>query len=372
MRPLSRNNIIQVYAERDSVHTNPVYQRISGVWDRRKQQLFIDSMINGLDLPKLYFHELIPPRRIDDSVFRYAIIDGKQRLEAIWSFMDDEFPLADDFRFLDDPQVTAGGMKYSALATRFPHLRARFDKTDLPIITMQTDDEELVENLFARLNEAVPLTAPEYRNTLGGPIPRVLRELAIHDFFQMSLPFETGRHRYLDLAAKFLYITHEQKFVSTKKADLDDFVIRFKKGREKRVGWASEQSVSGLRTRAVSILDGMHRWFAVKDPLLTSIGWITLHFHIFRLFDRDQVVPAGGLDRSTFETFLGRIQTYRAEMRGVAAGADQRSIEIDPQLAKFDRLRQALNDGSALKTRYSILRQYILEHLEIALPAPED
>lgn len=198
MRPHPRPNIIDVFRERESIDRAPVYQRISGVWDLRKRQLFIDSIINGVDLPKIYFHELIPPRVLDGATVRYAIIDGKQRLEAIWSFIENEYPLGTRFVFFDDPGVKASGARYSELAKDNPRLSARFDRTELPIVTVQTEDEELIENLFSRLNEAVPLTAPEFRNTLGGPLPRLFRELATHGFFQDRLPFETERHRYLD------------------------------------------------------------------------------------------------------------------------------------------------------------------------------
>lgn len=36
----------------------PEYQRESGVWSKSKQQLFIDTLLNGYDVPKLYFHDL--------------------------------------------------------------------------------------------------------------------------------------------------------------------------------------------------------------------------------------------------------------------------------------------------------------------------
>ena len=36
----------------------PSYQRQSEVWGEEKRQLFIDSLMNGFDVPKLYFHRL--------------------------------------------------------------------------------------------------------------------------------------------------------------------------------------------------------------------------------------------------------------------------------------------------------------------------
>src|SRR5882762_8317117 len=72
----------------------PSYQRQSDVWGEEKRQLFIDSLLNGYDVPKLYFHRL-PRAKTPAPVF--AIVDGKQRLEAIRAFLKNEFALSQDF-----------------------------------------------------------------------------------------------------------------------------------------------------------------------------------------------------------------------------------------------------------------------------------
>ena len=71
----------------------PSYQRQSEVWGEEKRQLFIDSLVNGFDVPKLYFHRLALQR--DKPIF--AIVDGKQRLEAIREFVNDKVALSQEF-----------------------------------------------------------------------------------------------------------------------------------------------------------------------------------------------------------------------------------------------------------------------------------
>mgnify|MGYP007102686097 CR=1 FL=1 len=34
--------------------------------------------------------------------YLYSVIDGRQRLETIWEFMDGKFSLADDFKYFKD------------------------------------------------------------------------------------------------------------------------------------------------------------------------------------------------------------------------------------------------------------------------------
>ena len=55
-------------------------ERESGVWSTEKKQLFLDSLFNGFDIPKIYLHDL----RGNDPRYDFAVIDGKQRLHAIW------------------------------------------------------------------------------------------------------------------------------------------------------------------------------------------------------------------------------------------------------------------------------------------------
>jgi uncharacterized protein with ParB-like and HNH nuclease domain len=78
---------------------NPPYQRIS-VWDREKQQRYIDSVINGFDIPNCIFM-MIPLFNSQSGKYsRYAVIDGKQRLQALWDFMLEKITLPNDFIFL--------------------------------------------------------------------------------------------------------------------------------------------------------------------------------------------------------------------------------------------------------------------------------
>ena len=97
---LRNSSILRVYAEKDGIQSDPEYQRMGDVWNLEKRQLLIDTILNDFDLPKLYFHELAEPRLLDDGrLVKYAVIDGRQRLESIWGFIEGRFPLADDFAF---------------------------------------------------------------------------------------------------------------------------------------------------------------------------------------------------------------------------------------------------------------------------------
>ena len=180
---LSDSTVMVVYLERDRILLSPTYQREGEVWTLYKKQLLIDSLINGYDIPKIYLHEYEKAKKQGGRLIKYAIVDGKQRLSAIWQFMDGEFPLDRDFEYLRDPKIKLGGLYYEDLRREHTAIHARFTGRPLSIITIKTSDIDLIEDMFSRLNEAVPLNAAEKRNAFGGPLPVTIRKLVKEKFF---------------------------------------------------------------------------------------------------------------------------------------------------------------------------------------------
>ena len=110
---LRNKSVLRVYSERNVIQADPDYQRMGEVWNLEKRQLLMDTILNDFDMPKLYFHEFTSPKTLDDGrEVRYAVIDGRQRLETTWQFIDGEFELAGDFVFFANPDVHAGGLTY--------------------------------------------------------------------------------------------------------------------------------------------------------------------------------------------------------------------------------------------------------------------
>jgi uncharacterized protein with ParB-like and HNH nuclease domain len=101
---LKNSTIMLLYSERDEINMSPEYQRMGAVWTTEKRRLRIDSILNDYDLPKIYFHALSPDE-VSQTGFHFAVIDGRQRLEAIWGFMDGDFTLASDFEYQRDPNA---------------------------------------------------------------------------------------------------------------------------------------------------------------------------------------------------------------------------------------------------------------------------
>ena len=364
MYPLRANNVLDLHGQRELIDLAPPYQRLS-VWDYGKQRRFIDSVINGIDTPKIYFHELTShapsfPR------YRFSVIDGKQRLLALWAFIDNELRLPADFRYFESDRYVGANHTYDQLLNKAPLLRARFDDYAVPVVLVQAETEELVEQLFWRLNVQVPLTAPEKRNVLGGPLPLIIRRVGLTRFFRESVRISNSRFQHYDLAAKFLRICHADDFVATKKGNLDNFVLTMKRARDKRDRAASKEVLSALEKRTTDELGKAHSFFGLNSPLLNSMGRIALYFQIFRLCTNASRDISMSLHM--LETFNADVTSARRKSQRMSGGSGETLTPMEEELLRFDREKQSTNDANALRRQYGHLCHYMSVTFGVELP----
>lgn len=350
--PLANSAILRLNLEKDRINVNPTYQRRGEVWTLEKRQLLIDSILNDYDIPKLYFHVLkntssYTKELSGTSMYDYAVIDGRQRLETIWGFTNDDFRLSTEFVFLPDENVNARGMTYSQLASAYPKLKVRFDSFTLPIICVETDEIDLIEDMFSRLNEAVPLNAAEKRNALGGPMADTIREISSHPFFAKKVSLSNKRYQHREVAARLLFLEYSlhfnRKIIDTKKPYLDDMV---KKYRQKKA-----KDISLIASHTTAILDKLSSCFNDKDSLLKAQATIPIFYLtmkiamdscMVRLFTRDKII-----------TFMRKISSNKRKASDNIASAIF-------ELLEYDRMtQQGTNDATSIKERTRILCSFL-------------
>jgi uncharacterized protein DUF262 len=343
---LGDSNVMTVFLESDRIFLNPVYQRTGEIWSLGKKQLLIDSLINGFDIPKIYFHEYEKAEKHDGHLYKYAIIDGKQRLTAIWDFMRGKFPLDEEFEYLKDPKIKLGGLKYDDLAREHATIHARFAARTLTIMAVRTSDTELIEDMFSRLNEAVPLNAAEKRNAFGGPLTPVIRRLSQTAFFTKKIVVSLTRYRHYDIACKFLYLEDKGKPVETKKSTLDAFVKDYAK-------LGLKKKAEELLARTTETLELMNGTFKDRDPLLKSPTVSVIYFLLFMQVKLDDVSPR---DLGVTRPHMLKFNEMLAENRKLA---EEDIDEADAELLEYERLSQSPNDASAIEYRLKVLRKYL-------------
>jgi hypothetical protein len=342
--PVQHSTILRIYSERDEIITDPDYQRNGGVWTLEKKQLLIDSIINNYDIPKIYFHQFSREEKKDTGK-SYAIIDGKQRLEAIWGFIEGDFCLDGEFEYQDNPDLKLAGLSYDDLAKEHPKILINFDSFVLPIVGVQTDDLDLIEDMFSRLNEAAPLNAAEKRNAFGGDMVKAIREISNHQFFTQKVKFNNNRYQHYEAAAKFLLVEaslfENDKIIDTKKVYLDSMARKYRNG--------SEVIVDQFKGVVVTELDVMANCYTNKDVLLRAQGAMVVNYMLFKWAHQNNIQ----ISRSWLLDFDQKIKDNRTL-------AESKYEDADYELLEFDRLsQQGTNDASSIKERLRILKEYI-------------
>jgi hypothetical protein len=326
--------------QRDVIDFDPPYQRRGGLWSKSDKAFLIDSVLNEFDIPKVYIADFTyGPAPFNEKNTRYAVIDGKQRFEAIFDFFDGNLLLAPSFAYAADPTLHLGGLSYRDLRANHPRVARQFDNFNLTVMSVITDEEGPINELFVRLNRNKSLTGPEIRNAMRGIVPELFRKLASHPMLTERVSFATQRGQDLDAAAKCLVLEFRGRIVDTKKVSLDRFV------EEGLQADAGTENFKRAASRVEHVFDAMTSVFVPHDPLLTA-GAFAVYYWLVRQTDEQF--------RHEIRPFLVAFEEARSLNRELAKHADTVS-EVDPQLITYDSLNRSINDQGSLEGRFEIL-----------------
>jgi len=137
-----RRALDKIYKRRDRYEI-PEWQR-EQVWDESRKQQLIDSVLRAWKLPKFYFVKL------DDD--EYEVVDGQQRLAAIYEFFENELELS------EETATEFGGPYYKDLKQR---ISDAFDDFEIEYDEIEDATEEELKEFFQRLQQGLPLTSSE-------------------------------------------------------------------------------------------------------------------------------------------------------------------------------------------------------------------
>lgn len=189
--------VYTVNMRKTRIDPSPPYQR-GLVWSRPKKQLFIDSMLRDFDVPKLYL------RRVSDSnsAYEWEVVDGQQRLNAIWEFLGNEYPISRDADPLGDHMIA--GRLFDELDSR---VQDQLHSYNLSLVELDEAEDHEIEEMFIRLQNGVPLNAAEKRNAIAGGIRDFVRGIASqHSLLTQSVPFPGNRFAHDEAVAQMLLI----------------------------------------------------------------------------------------------------------------------------------------------------------------------
>lgn len=322
------------FSRRDQIDMSPNYQRKGGLWKKEDRQSLIDTIINGYDVPKLYLADFTTVKSsLNEANLRYAVIDGKQRLEAIFSFLANEMPLSDDFVLTESSEFDLSGLYHRDIVEKAFKFAERVDEFPLPIVHVVSDDPTRIKELFLRLNKGLVLTGPEKRSAMIGSVPDAIKELSAHEFFVNATAYASTRGQDLNNAAKILSFELVGEVIDTKKNSLDLIVRDFANEQEK---------ITFAKIEANETLDKMAVVFGLRDKLLKSAGSVPAFYWFIREIGLDQIK----LVRAFLENF------YKA----LDDDAFAATAELEWAMAEYKRALRSINDKWSHLLRIELLR----------------
>lgn len=194
---------------------NPDFQRRHR-WDTTKKARLIESFIMNVPIPPIFLYE--------DEYSHYEVMDGLQRLTAIYQYYSNEYPL-ENLEYWEE----LNGKYYSELPTK---IKQGVDRRYLSSIILlqetakdKKDAEEMKQLVFERINNGgIKLEGQESRNALyNGNMNQLCINLSENLYLRKCIGIPTD-DQYDDIKE---YETELSQNEIYRKMDDVEFVLRF-------------------------------------------------------------------------------------------------------------------------------------------------
>lgn len=199
----------------------PEFQRNS-VWPKAAKAYLIDTILNEKPIPLFFFQRTTSPQT---GRHEYAVIDGQQRLRAIFEFLEDRFSLTESKD--DSVAKPFERKKYSQLTGE---MKQRILNYDLVVQELSGYSDNDIRDMFARMNRyVVPLSKQELRHAKQhGKFKDFVEKLGAWPFWTQSRVFtkkQSRRMRPTEFCAELAILLCEGP--QDKKRAVDLYYVRF-------------------------------------------------------------------------------------------------------------------------------------------------
>lgn len=247
--------------EQKRIDLSPRYQRRFR-WDAKRQSKLIESFLMNVPVPPIFLNE--------DQYGQYSVIDGKQRLMAIYELFRGRLRLKnlEVFSDINDKSYDELPPPLQTVMRVRPTLRA--------IIILRQSDPDIKFEVFQRLNTGgVKLNAQEIRNsTFPGPLNDLILDLSeskrFHDLLGISHKSKSGIYREMrdaEFVLRFFTFRKDwSEFNGRMRRQLDRFMSDHQRPGEAFLVQAKDDFTTALD--AVSAAFGEHafrRWQPEKN-----------------------------------------------------------------------------------------------------------
>ncbi|MFD3340041.1 DUF262 domain-containing protein [Streptomyces anthocyanicus] len=321
---------------RELLELDPPYQRRS-VWNQSYKDYFIETLMLQYPAPAIFIYENMST----EGIATYSVVDGKQRLSAIFEFTSNQFPVSEKSAI-----KRARGLFFNQLSDEE---RKEFWSYQFAVEYLPTTDDSTLNNIFDRINRNVArLTPQELRHArYNGQFARTCEELAeilpvvLASDFPRFAPASRRQMKDVEFVTNLLLLT-EEGVRAYSQDDLDrEYGLREDE-------WSEQQTVD------VEFRETIRTMSEISPELLSGIGkrlknqadFYSLYGAILELSRQ------GGLPGKA------EINERLARFMNVVVNDDGRAND---EVAKryFEAARSASNDALQRRTRIGIVKDVL-------------
>lgn len=188
--------------------------------DKKQKSELIESILMGIPLPLMYFFQ--------DEIGNIVVVDGKQRLNALFEFMKNSYTLS-ELTILEHLR----GKKFKDLE---PYQRANIEDYELVVNIIKPPTPDRIKfDIFDRVNRGgTRLNNQEMRNAIyQGKSTQLLNNLSDNVLFQEAISKAISskfmKDKYIILRALVFISYKNGSFKENYNSDIDDFLGKFMK-----------------------------------------------------------------------------------------------------------------------------------------------
>lgn len=259
-------NLKSMYDGKNTLQMDHVIQRQSGQWDgdRLKKSLLVHSILANYPVPPIYCLK----EAVNEKDYSYSILDGKQRLTTTFDYIDGRYPLDAETPsvVIDDVIYEIGGKYFTDLDTECQQEILRFKFT---IYGFENADDDLIEEIFFRLNNSTPLSKPQKAMPLCGvENAKFIKSILSDRFFSEICQFSALQRRKSDDMCTLL---QSMMLLDSRYADYEfssisaDEIMRY-------ASCIKNNYSEKQKERLYDIIDYLEKVFPEKDKMLKKIN----------------------------------------------------------------------------------------------------
>lgn len=193
--------LVHQLAQEGQLLVAPEFQRNS-VWPRSAKAYLIDTILCDRPMPLFFFQR---GRSAQTGKSTYTVVDGQQRLRAIFDYLADKFTLSES---------KSSAFKNKRFSQLSKSLQERLLNYDLSVQELSGYSESDIRNIFVRMNRfVVKLSPQELRHAReSGKFYAFVEQLGDHKFWKRARVFsavQSNRMKSVEFSAELVILLVE-------------------------------------------------------------------------------------------------------------------------------------------------------------------